>query len=145
MRYMIARAQAALGRVQPVTMTLGRLLYHPEAIAVGLSPSEALDPVIRAAQAATRDAGGTGETAGSKWPPHLTLCYSTAEQAAAPVIAELGKSLPACTVTIRSLSLPDGVHVRGPARGADPLDRVHAFPGPGRGSVRGFRVGRKSW
>lgn len=37
--------------------------------------------------------------------PHMTLCYSTGKQPAAPVIAELGKTLPTLNVTIRELSL----------------------------------------
>ena len=40
-----------------------------------------------------------------QWTPHLTLCYSTGEQPAAPVIAALGKALPPCAVTIDQLSL----------------------------------------
>ena len=35
----------------------------------------------------------------------MTLCYSTSEQPAAPVIAELGTALPACDVTIDTMSL----------------------------------------
>jgi hypothetical protein len=35
----------------------------------------------------------------------VTVCYSTGEQPAAPVIAELGKAMPACQFTIDRLSL----------------------------------------
>jgi hypothetical protein len=36
---------------------------------------------------------------------HLAISYSTGEQPAAPVIAELGKTVPGCEVTIDQLSL----------------------------------------
>jgi hypothetical protein len=80
----------------------------PEGIALAVSPASALSPVLAAAQAATCAATGTCGSAGdeaSALPPHLTVCYSTGEQPAAPVIAELGKAIPACKVTIDRLSL----------------------------------------
>ena len=105
---MLSRAQTALSQTAPVTVTLGRVLYHPEGIALGISPANALTPVFEAAQAATREVIGTSgivETPGTAWFPHLTLCYTTSEQPAAPVIAELGKALPGREVTIDRLSL----------------------------------------
>ena len=106
MEQMLASARAALARTPPVTVTLGRVLYHPEAIALRVSPAPALAPVLAAARAATREALGIdAEGWAEEWAPHLTLCYSTAEQPAAPVIAELGRSLPACEVTIGEMSL----------------------------------------
>jgi hypothetical protein len=68
------------------------------------------------------------------WTPHLTVCYSTGEQPAAPVIALLGKAIPRCEVTIDRLSLvvQNGTEqlwdwqVAGTAR----LDG-HGSPGPG--------------
>ncbi len=42
----------------------------------------------------------------------MTLCYSTSQQPAAPVITALGKMLPSCEVTIDKLSL---VVQQGPA------------------------------
>jgi 2'-5' RNA ligase len=101
---MLGRAQAALSRTAPVTVTLGRVFFHPEAIALGISPADALMPVLEAAQAATREVTGTSGST-EAWAPHLTLCYSTSEQPAAPVIAELGKALPECEVTVDRLSL----------------------------------------
>ena len=105
---MLGLAQAALSRTAPVTVTLGRVLYHPEGIALSVSPADVLTPVLEAAQAATRGVtgmSGTTGTPGAAWTPHMSLCYSVSEQPAAPVIAELGKSLPACEVTIDRLSL----------------------------------------
>ena len=107
MEHMLATAQAALARTPPVTLTLGRILYHTEAIAVSVSPAPALAPVLEAARAATHEALGddAGDDRGEGWVPHLTLCYSTGEQPAAPVIAQLGRTLPAREVTISEMSL----------------------------------------
>lgn len=106
MRRMLDTAQASLSRTAPVTVTLQRVFYHPEAIALSVSPRSALAPVLEAARTATREVlGADADGEGDEWAPHLTLCYSTAEQAAAPVIAGLGKTLPACEVTISEMSL----------------------------------------
>jgi 2'-5' RNA ligase len=105
---MLARARAALAGTPAVTVTLGRVLYSREGIALGVSPASALSPVLAAAQTATHEVIGTGggtEDLASGWAPHLTVCYSTGEQPAAPVIAELGKAIPGCEVTIDRLSL----------------------------------------
>jgi 2'-5' RNA ligase len=105
---MLATAGATLAGTPPVTVTLGRVLYHPEGIALGLSPAGALSPVLAAAQAATREVtgmSGSTENLGAAWMPHLTISYSTGVQPAAPVIAELGKAVPGCEVTIDQLSL----------------------------------------
>ena len=63
--------------------------------------------MLTAARTATREVLGAdpGDAGGNGFVPHLTLCYSTSEQPAAPVIAELGKTLPPCEVTISELSL----------------------------------------
>lgn len=110
MQEMLTRASSRLSTIKPVTVTLSRVFYHPEAIVLGVSPASALRPMFEAARAATREVTGACGVAGSpgaasSWTPHLTLCYSTTEQPAAPVIAALGKALPACEVTIDQLSL----------------------------------------
>jgi 2'-5' RNA ligase len=104
---MLARAQAELARTAPVTVTLQRIFYHPEAIAVVASPGSALAPVLAAARTATQEVLGADadDRDEDEWVPHLTLCYIAAEQPAAPVIAELGKSIPACEATIGAMSL----------------------------------------
>jgi len=101
---MLASARSALADTPPVTVRLEQVLYHPEAIALGVSPAGVLAPVLAAARAARPEAlGADGRE--ENWAPHLTLCYSTGEQPAAPVIAELGRALPACEVTIDTMSL----------------------------------------
>jgi len=137
MEEMLARARVALAGTPAVTVTLGRVLYSPQGIALGISPASALSPVLAAARAATREVTGTSgsaEDVDSAWAPHLTVCYSTGEQTAAPVIVELGKSIPRCEVTIDRLSLvvqngPEQVwdwQVAGTARLGG-----HGSPGPG--------------
>ena len=104
---MLASAQADLADIAPVAIRLGRVFYHPEAITLPVIPADALNPLFEAAQAATREVIGTNGNAGDPqwWLPHVTLCYSTREQPAAPVIAALGKELPSCEFTIDRLSL----------------------------------------
>lgn len=106
MSQLLSTAQATLTGTAPVTVTLQRVLYHPEAIMLSVSPRSALAPVFTAARTATREVLGQGDDkSDDDWVPHMTLCYSAAEQPAAPVIAELGKTLPKLDVTIRELSL----------------------------------------
>lgn len=127
MERMLNNAARSLSRVHPVTITLERVFYHPEAILLDVQPRRALLPVLEAARAATRAVlgrDGASGTATSLWMPHVTLCYSTTEQAAEPIIATLGKRLPSCEVTIDALSL---VVQRGPERlwNWHPVGSVH--------------------
>jgi hypothetical protein len=73
-----------------------------------MSPASALAPIFEAAQAATLEVTGSlgvTSTPGPSWVPHVTLSYSTRQRRAAPIIAALGKELPAGEVTIDKLSL----------------------------------------
>lgn len=133
---MVERAREGLAEWPPVTVNLGRILYHPEAVMLGIEPPDALDAlreVIRGATKVARDEG----FADSPWTPHMTLAYSVAAQSAEPVIAALGRRLPAREITIRAVTL---VEQWGPERDWDwrPLVEV----GLGRvGGVRGRWVG----
>ena len=40
-----------------------------------------------------------------QWIPHITVCYSTAEQALAPIIAALGAQARECQIQISTVSL----------------------------------------
>ena len=116
MSEMLAEARSLLSGAAPVQVTFHRVFYHPEAIVLGIHPQEALAPIREAALAATRKVTGhDGNVSGcaQPWMPHVTLCYSTGRQPAEPIIAALGKELPACDVTIQALSL---VIQRGPER-----------------------------
>lgn len=93
---MAKSASRLLAGTGPVTVALGEVLYHPEAIVLAATPVTALAPVREAALAATREITGTGgpEESTAQWRPHVTVCYSTSRQPAEPVIAALGRSLP---------------------------------------------------
>lgn len=117
LKQMTDSATRLLANTEPITVTLGRILYHPQAIMLGVSPIPALAPFRNAAMEATRIASDREFTDGdSGWMPHITICYSTADQPAAPIIAELGEYLPQCNVQISALSL---VVQHGPERNWD--------------------------
>ncbi|GAA4618160.1 hypothetical protein GCM10023195_81430 [Actinoallomurus liliacearum] len=108
MSAMLHHASRTLEDVSPIPVTLGRILYHPEAIMLGISPERALDPIREAVQASTCEViGTTGQTrnASRRWTPHVTVAYSTAEQAAGPIISKLGKDLPPRAISIAAVSL----------------------------------------
>lgn len=135
MEEMLSRARLLLSRIQPIAVTFRRVLYHPEAIALGVSPASALSRVFSAVQVATQEVIGITGGAASSWTPHLTLCYSTSQQPAAPIIAALGKEVPRCEAVIDRLSL---VIQRGPELqwdwhpvGAASLQGVHDGAGYG--------------
>ncbi len=104
---MAAAATRLLAGTPPITVTLGKILYHPEAIMLAASPASALTPVREAARSATREVTGTDGRPGirSPWTPHITLCYSTAHQPAEPIIAALGHELPGRDIQISTISL----------------------------------------
>jgi 2'-5' RNA ligase len=106
MSVMIAEARRRLARLRPITVTLGRVLYHPEAIALEARPGEHLVPMHDAVRAATQAATGhDGLLAHTPWTPHVTVAYSTADGPAAPIINALGRRVPDREVTIDSISL----------------------------------------
>jgi 2'-5' RNA ligase len=103
---MVGQANHLLKSIPPVTFTLGQVLYHPEAITLGIRPQDALDAVsaaIRQATASTQALSTDGTT--SLWTPHVTVAYSTQDQAAEPIITALGRELPVCPVTIDTIHL----------------------------------------
>jgi 2'-5' RNA ligase len=104
---MASTAADLLADTPPITVSLGRVLYHPEAIVLAVSPGNGLAPVRDAALTATRLVTGHDDISDEheRWIPHITVCYSTARQPAAPLIAALGESLPRCEVHISALSL----------------------------------------
>lgn len=109
--HMLDVASQSLSDEPPVSVSLGKILYHPEAIVLAAQPVAALTPLREAAQKATRLVGHgraadrpTDEPS-QAWFPHVTLCYSTMRQPAGPIVAALGRELPSCTVSIDALSL----------------------------------------
>jgi 2'-5' RNA ligase len=105
---MLTVARSSLSGIGPIAIEFSRIFYHPEAIVLGADPAEALSPIRKAAEQATRAVtGGRGTNARSStsWVPHVTLCYSTSMQRAEPIIAALGTELPSCRVSVDTLSL----------------------------------------
>jgi 2'-5' RNA ligase len=92
---MTDHARQLLARIPPTRITLGRILYHPRAVMLDARPHEALEPVLRAVQEATRIATGRdGKLYHDPWVPHITVAYSNMVRPAAPVIQALGRELP---------------------------------------------------
>jgi 2'-5' RNA ligase len=103
---MASEARRLLARTPPVTITLGRVLYHPRAVMLSVGPPGALEPVLGAAQQATRVATGrSGELHSEPWTPHITLAYSNAAGPAEPVIHALGRELPSRKAAVTTISL----------------------------------------
>jgi 2'-5' RNA ligase len=103
---MTDHARQLLARIPPARITLGRVLYHPRAVMLDARPHEALEPVLRAVQQATRIATGReGMLYHEPWVPHITVAYSNMVRPAAPVIQALGRELLRRDVTITSISL----------------------------------------
>jgi 2'-5' RNA ligase len=103
---MTAHAAAVLAGVPPVTVTLGKVLYHPRAIMLAAEPREALTPVLAACQQATRLATGReGRLHTDPWTPHVTIAYANSARPAKPAIDALGRKLPATQALITSVSL----------------------------------------
>ncbi|WP_211261452.1 2'-5' RNA ligase family protein [Pseudonocardia acaciae] len=108
MSAMLAAARHRLSKVSPIAVSLRRILYHPEAIVLGIQPPEALFPVLNATRAATfAVTGRSGQLDGPEtcWMPHMTVAYSTADQPAEPLISALGKVVRRRDLTIGSVSL----------------------------------------
>lgn len=103
--HMTRDASAQLADVPPITVSLAKIIYHPEAILFAVTPAAALTPLRSAALAATRTTAHDPSVQGEEWRPHVTLCYSTTIQPAHPIIDALGMALPERTITVRSLSL----------------------------------------
>jgi 2'-5' RNA ligase len=106
LRQTIETAAQLLADTPPVTVTLSRIGYHPEAIVLAVAPATALAPIHDAARAATEHASGTSQNGQSPdWSPHVTICYSTANQPARPIIDALGLELPSRMIQVSALSL----------------------------------------
>ncbi len=114
MQQLAESATRRLAGSPPITVALGKVLYHPEAIMLAATPAEALSPIREAALAATREVVGTdGQVEARPWTPHVTVCYSTSDQPAGPVIEALGRNLPEHQFQVSALSL---VIQQGPER-----------------------------
>lgn len=102
---MTAGARRILEDVAPIPVTFGRVYYHPEAVVLLAEPPAALVPVLDAVTAASQAAGCPGQPDTSPWRPHVSVAYSSTARPAGPLIAALGRQLPAADITVSSVSL----------------------------------------
>lgn len=107
MHAMLESAQQSLCSVAPIPVNFGKILYHPEAVMLAVTPVSALMPILHAARSATRMAAGNDNSTDSPspWAPHVTVAYSTVEQPAKPIISTLGETFDDRKVVIDSVSL----------------------------------------
>ena len=100
------KASRRVSLIEPTSVSLKKIIYHPEAIMVGVDPRTALQPLFEALREATREVTGkAGLHEPETWTPHVTLCYSTAYQPAQPLIDALGRELSPCDATVSTVSL----------------------------------------
>ncbi|MDQ2709941.1 MAG: 2'-5' RNA ligase family protein [Actinomycetota bacterium] len=103
---MTTNVRAAVHDIEPIDVTVTRVLYHPEAVMLAVEPVGRLRRLRDVVLDATATTVGDLDTLpSSTWVPHMTVAYSTAGQAAAPVIGALGKSVPEQRFVIDSFSL----------------------------------------
>jgi 2'-5' RNA ligase len=127
---LVRETRQRLQAVAPATVTFGRVLYHPEAITLGVGADGALDPAAAAIRGAARSMRKfPGDAADASWHPHVTVAYSTQDQAAGPIIAALGRELPNCQIIIDSVSLV-AQHGSERAWAWEPLAHLHLTAQP---------------
>lgn len=103
---MTSNVQTAVQDVEPIEVTIERVLYHPEAILLAVDPAEPLRRLRDVVLDATATTVGELNTQPSSgWIPHMTIAYSTAGQDAAPIIDALGKSVPEQRFVLDALNL----------------------------------------
>jgi 2'-5' RNA ligase len=102
---MVDEARRLLSQVPPIHVTLGRVLYHPQAVTLALEPFDALVPVLDAVRTATLAVGCQGHTDTDPWVPHISVAYSNNSGPYAPIVTALGRRLPTLNVSINSISL----------------------------------------
>jgi 2'-5' RNA ligase len=107
LQQMIKTASEALADTPASTVTVGGVLYHPEALMLAVKPRHALTAIHEAVQMATRTVTGgyAPDDASEPWIPHITICYSTADQAMAPILAALGSQQRKCQIQISTINL----------------------------------------
>jgi hypothetical protein len=107
LRQMTQTAADLLADTPAAAVTLGQILYHPEAVMLGVTPAETLTATMTPRVRQTHQVTGARALDGqpARWRPHLTICYSTSLQPAQPIIDALGTRLPGCDIAIRALSL----------------------------------------
>lgn len=102
---MCEAASKRLQQLQPVPVTLGRVLIHGEAVMLGIRPGRALDPVRDAIRDAVAGAVRSHQLADAPdWTPHVTMAYSNRDAPAAPVIEAMREAPTPVDVEIQRVS-----------------------------------------
>ncbi len=102
---MLNTASHLLADIDPIQVTLGRVLYFSEAVTLAVEPADALQPVHSAVSSAAREAGLPAAKDTRPWLPHITVAYSNGTGPAAPIVQTLGLHLPPTATTIRTANL----------------------------------------
>jgi 2''-5'' RNA ligase len=100
-------ARVALRDVAAPRVTIGKVLYHPEAVVLAAEPADELRAIQRAIRAATTSVTSDPieDSASNRWVPHVTIGYSTTGQPAEPIITALGTSVPERCFVVDAISL----------------------------------------
>ena len=102
--WMAQAAARQLAETPPITVTVGKVLYHPEAIMLAAKPAKALVPVLEAARYATYEVTGAYGRPETDHPGHLTSHCATAQPGSPPPRSSR-RSGPGCQ-TAQSRSAP---------------------------------------
>ncbi|MFQ6230043.1 2'-5' RNA ligase family protein [Nocardia sp. NPDC002869] len=108
MSAMASAARARLREVPPIPVFIEKVIYHAEAISLGVQPAQALVPILEAVRSATRTVIGPAVASDrnpSTWIPHVTVAYSTTEQPAGPMISALGTGVPRREAMVDAVTL----------------------------------------
>lgn len=97
---------AAVSGIDPIAISLDRVLYHPEAIMLACEPASQLRHLQELVWKASRCAlTGIDEVSPRDWVPHITVAYSVAGQPAAPITSAVGRSISEQRFPLTSLAL----------------------------------------
>ncbi|MEV5574763.1 2'-5' RNA ligase family protein [Spirillospora sp. NPDC052269] len=103
---MTAAARARLECLAPISVDLGRLWFHGEAVMLGARPGRALDPVRQAVRTAVAETVTLHQLADEPaWTPHVSVAYSNSIRPAAPVLDALAEPPAERRFTVRSVRL----------------------------------------
>ncbi|MFD9947843.1 2'-5' RNA ligase family protein [Nonomuraea sp. NPDC059023] len=103
---MLTLAAENLQEIEPITVKLGEVLFHPEAVMLGIRPPRALHPVreaIRDAIAETVEHHQLDDSPG--WTPHISVAYSNSERPTAPIVDALAIRPEPQSMTVRHAHL----------------------------------------
>ena len=85
---MTTAAQETLGGIQPITVELGKVWFHPEAVMLSPHPAESLAPIYEHIRQAAAHAIPEDDIP-AQWLPHMSIAYSNSDGPAAPVVEAL--------------------------------------------------------